>query len=307
MSHISKSILDQIGKTPLIQLNHVNPTHCEILAKLEFFNPGGSVKARPAYSMIESAENEGLINKDTVIIEPTSGNTGVALAMISAVKGYQLILTMPETMSIERRNLLKAYGAELVLTPGDEGMKGSIHKVEELKKQYPNHFVPQQFNNPANPAIHKRTTALEILGDTDGKVDIFVAGVGTGGTITGVGTILKQHHPHIKIYAVEPESSPVLSCGRSGAHNIQGIGAGFIPKVLEQAIIDDIIRIKDEDAIDMTQVLAKKEGILAGISSGAALVAAIQIGSRIENEGKRIVVIFPDTGERYLSIGIFDD
>lgn len=306
MERINNNLLDLVGKTPLIRLNRINDSDAEIVGKFEAFNPGGSVKDRIALAMIEDAEKKGLLNKDTVIIEPTSGNTGVGLAMISAVKGYKLILTMPDTMSMERRNLLKAYGAELVLTPGAQGMKGAINKVEELKVEYPNSFVPQQFMNLSNPEMHRKTTAVEILNDTDGKVDIFVAGVGTGGTITGVGEILKKNNPNIKIVAVEPEGSPILSGGNPGPHKIQGIGAGFLPDVLNTKIIDEVVKVKDEEAFDMMRKLAKYEGILGGISCGAATHVALQLAKREENKGKRIVVILPDTGERYLSLRLFD-
>ena len=305
MNKIYDNIVELIGKTPLVRIEKINNTKAEIVAKIESFNPGGSVKDRIALAMVEDAEKKGLINKDTVIIEPTSGNTGVGLAMISAVKGYKLILTMPETMSIERQRLLKAYGAEIVLTKGKEGMKGAINKVEELKEIYPNHFVPQQFNNLANPEIHRKTTVFEILNDTSGKIDIFVAGVGTGGTITGIGEILKKRDKNIRIVAVEPENSPVLSGENAGPHKIQGIGAGFIPEVLNMDIIDEIIKVKDEEAFEMMRILAKKEGLLVGISSSAAMVAALHVARRESSIGKRIVVMLPDTGERYLSLNIF--
>jgi cysteine synthase len=304
MAKISKHLTDLIGKTPLLELsnfNKENHTLGTIIAKLEYFNPGGSVKDRIGYAMIDDAEKKGQIKNNTVIIEPTSGNTGIALALVAASKGYRLILTMPETMSMERRNLLKALGAELVLTPGSEGMKGAIRKAEELSLTISNSFIPQQFNNLANPEIHRQTTAEEIWNDTDGKVDIFISGVGTGGTITGVGEVLKKRKPGVKIIAVEPTDSAVLSGGNPGPHKIQGIGAGFIPNVLNTKIIDEIITVKNEDAFEASRTLAKIEGLLVGISSGAAIHAALQVAQRSENIGKNIVVILPDTGERYLS------
>ncbi len=276
-----------------------------IIVKLECFNPGGSVKARAGYAMIKAAEEKGLLNKDSVIIEPTSGNTGIALAFVAATKGYRIILTMPETMSMERRKLLSAFGAELVLTPGAEGMKGAIRKAEELATEIPNAYIPQQFKNPANPEFHRNTTAEEIWRDTDGKVDIFVAGVGTGGTITGVGEVLKKKNPDIKIVAIEPADSPVLSGGNPGYHELQGIGAGFVPDVLNIKVIDEIIQVKSEDVFDASRKLAKTEGLLVGISSGAALHGATELARRPENKGKNIVVILPDTGERYLSTQLF--
>ena len=304
MGRIAKKLTDLIGNTPLLELGNFGREHqagAAILAKLEYFNPGGSVKDRIGFSMIEDAETKGLINKESIIIEPTSGNTGIALAFIAAAKGYRLILTMPETMSIERRNLLKALGAELVLTPGPEGMSGAIRKAEALNAEYPNSFVPQQFKNLANPEIHRKTTAEEIWNDTDGNVDIFVSGVGTGGTITGVGEVLKERNPGVKIVAVEPFDSQVLAGGKPGPHKIQGIGAGFIPDILNAGIIDEIIPVKNEDALRTGRKLAKTEGLIVGISSGAAVYAALQLAQREENRGKRIVVILPDTGERYLS------
>jgi len=306
MAKINENILNLIGKTPLVRLNRVNKGDAEVLVKVEYFNPGGSVKDRIAFAMIEKAEKDGIINSDTVIIEPTSGNTGIGLALVSAVKGYRLILTMPETMSLERRTLLKAYGAELVLTPGSEGMKGAIKKAEELKEQYGNAFIPQQFKNLANPQIHRITTAQEVINDTDCKIDIFVAGVGTGGTLTGVGEELKKINPDVKIVAVEPEASAVLSGEAPGPHRIQGIGAGFVPDVLNVNIIDEIIKVSNEDAINTSRSLAKNEGLLVGISSGAAAYAALKIAERAENKGKRIVAVLPDTGERYLSAGLYD-
>jgi len=306
--NIKKSITELIGNTPLLELEgfaKANSIQSRIIAKLEYFNPGGSVKDRIGYAMIKDAEDKGLINKDTVIIEPTSGNTGIALAFVSAAKGYKLILTMPETMSIERRNLLKALGAELVLTPGAQGMKGAIEKAKELVSTTENAFMPQQFENPANANIHRVTTAEEIWRDTDGKVDIFVAGVGTGGTVTGVGEALKQKNPNIKIVAVEPTDSPVLSGGKPGPHKIQGIGAGFVPVILNTGIIDEIIQVSNDQAFDTTRRIANSEGLLVGISSGAAAYAAEELAKRPENQGKTIVVLLPDTGERYLSTTLF--
>lgn len=308
MSKIAKSLTDLIGNTPLLELsnyNRNNDLEATIIAKLEYFNPGGSVKDRIAYAMIKDAEDRGLINPDTTIIEPTSGNTGIGLAWVAAAKGYRLIITMPETFSIERRKLMAALGAEIVLTPGAEGMPGAIKKAQELASEIENSFIPQQFENPANPEFHRNTTAEEIWRDTDGKVDIFVAGVGTGGTITGVGEVLKKKNPDIKIVAVEPADSPVLSGGQKGPHKIQGIGAGFIPKILNMEVIDEIFRVENENAFETSRKLAKSEGLLVGISSGAALYAATQIAKRSENKGKTIVVILPDTGERYLSTELF--
>jgi cysteine synthase A len=310
MSKIAKKLTDLIGNTPLLELtdyNKENGVQGELIAKLEYFNPGGSVKDRIGYAMIQDAEEKGILNKDSVIIEPTSGNTGIALAFVAASKNYKLILTMPETMSIERRNLLKALGAELVLTPGKDGMKGAIRKAEELSAQIPNSFIPQQFENASNPEIHRKTTAEEIWTDTDGKVEVFVAGVGTGGTVTGVGEALKKKNPDIKIVAVEPYDSPVLSGGASGPHKIQGIGAGFVPKVLNSEIIDEIYKVRNEEAFRTSKALAKNEGLLVGISSGAAAFAATQIAKREENKGKVVVVLLPDTGERYLSTALFQD
>ena len=305
---IAKSLVQLIGNTPLLELsnyNKENETLGTIIGKLEYFNPGGSVKDRIGFGMIEAAEKDGLLNKDTVIIEPTSGNTGIALAYISAAKGYRLILTMPDTMSIERRNLLKALGAELVLTPGSEGMKGDIDKAKELKASNKNSIILQQFENPANPQIHRVTTAEEIWNDTDGQVDIVVAGVGTGGTLTGIGEVLKSKKSDVKVVAVEPTNSPVISGGKPGPHKLQGIGAGFIPKNLNVSIIDEVIKVDNEDAFKASKDLARTEGLLVGISSGAAIVAATELAKREENKGKNIVVILPDTGERYLSTNLY--
>ena len=305
---IAKSLVELIGNTPLLELSNYNAEKevlAKIIAKLEYFNPGGSVKDRIGYAMIVDAEKKGLINKDTTIIEPTSGNTGIALAYVAAAKGYRLILTMPETMSMERRNLLSALGAELVLTPGPQGMKGAIAKAIELKESNPNSIILQQFENESNPEIHRNTTALEIYNDTDGKVDIFIAGVGTGGTITGVGEALKAKNPNVKIVAIEPVASPVISGGKPGPHKIQGIGAGFVPKNLNVDIIDEIIQVSNEDAFAASKDLARTEGLLVGISSGAAIYAAVELAKREENRGKNIVVLLPDTGERYLSTDLY--
>ncbi len=308
MSNIYTSADQLIGKTPLLELTHIEKSEgleAKILAKLEYFNPAGSVKDRIAKAMIDDAEAKGLLKEGSVIIEPTSGNTGIGLASVAAARGYRIIIVMPETMSVERRQLMKAYGAELVLTEGAKGMKGAIAKADELAKEIPNAFIPGQFVNPANPAAHKAFTGPEIWADTDGKVDIFVAGVGTGGTITGVGAYLKEQNPAVKVVAVEPETSPVLSRGTAGSHKIQGIGAGFVPDVLDTGIYDEIIPVSNEDAFATGKLIGRSEGVLVGISSGAALWAAIQLAKRPENKGKTIVALLPDTGDRYLSTPLF--
>lgn len=310
MSKIAKSLTDLIGHTPLLELTRYNKkqeTEATIIAKLESFNPLSSVKDRIGYAMIDAAEKNGSLKSGSLIVEPTSGNTGIALAFVSAAKGYKLILTMPETMSIERRNLLAALGAELVLTPGTEGMPGAIARAQEITANTPGAFMPNQFDNPANPEMHRHTTAIEIWEDTDGEVDIFVAGIGTGGTITGVGEVLKQKKPGVKIVAVEPKDSPVLSEGRKGPHKLQGIGAGFVPAVLNTGVYDEIIIIGNEEAFATSREVARTEGLLVGISSGAALAAATQLAKRPENKGKRIVVLLPDTGERYLSTTLYQE
>ncbi len=310
MTKIYKGTLDLIGNTPLVEVTNIEKElnlKATVLVKLEYLNPAGSVKDRIAKAMIEDAEEKGLLKEGSVIIEPTSGNTGIGLAAIAAAKGYRIILTMPETMSVERRNILKAYGAEVVLTEGAKGMKGAIAKAEELAKEIENSFIPGQFVNPANPAVHKATTGPEIWNDTDGTVDIFIAGVGTGGTVTGTGEYLKEQNPAVKVVAVEPESSPVLSEGRAGAHKIQGIGAGFVPKVLNTGIYDEIYKASNEDAFAAAKLLARKEGISVGISSGAALHAAILYAQKLENEGKVIVALLPDSGDRYYSTPLFTE
>ena len=304
---IAKNILDLIGNTPLVGINKLNDGVAKVVAKVESFNPAGSIKDRPALNMIENAEKKGLINKNTVIIEPTSGNMGVGLALACAVKGYKVIFTMPETMSVERRKLMKAYGAELVLTEGATGMKGAVDKALELNKEIENSFVPMQFENPANPEIHEKTTAEEIWKDTDGKVDIVIAGVGTGGTITGIGRTLKKKKPNVKIVAVEPFKSQVLAGGKASGHGIQGIGANFVPKNFDRNVVDEIVPVKDEDAIETARLLAKEEGIFCGISSGASMYAAIEQSKKTENRDKLIVAILPDTGERYLSSVLCND
>ncbi len=310
MSKIYTSADQLIGKTPLLELTHIEKEEgleAKVLGKLEYFNPAGSVKDRIAKAMIDDAEQKSLLKPDSVIIEPTSGNTGIGLASVAAARGYRIIIVMPETMSVERRQLMKAYGAEVVLTEGAKGMKGAIAKADELAKEIPNSFIPGQFVNPANPAVHKATTGPEIWEDTDGKVDIFVAGVGTGGTVTGTGAYLKSQNPNVKVVAVEPAASPVLSKGVAGSHKIQGIGAGFVPDVLDTKVYDEIIPVENEDAFATGKLIGKKEGVLVGISSGAAVWAAIQLAKRPENKGKTIVALLPDTGDRYLSTPLFAD
>jgi cysteine synthase A len=305
---IAEDVTQLVGNTPLVRLRRVTEgAVADVVAKLEYFNPGGSVKDRIGVAMLDAAEEAGLIKPDTIILEPTSGNTGIALAMVAAARGYKLVLTMPDTMSIERRVLLRAYGAELVLTPGKEGMPGAIAKAEELAKSDQRYFVPQQFENPANPAIHRATTAEEVWKQTDGKIDFFIAGVGTGGTITGVGQILKERKPDVKVIAVEPAASPVLSGGQKGPHPIQGIGAGFVPPVYDEGVVDEIITVGNEHALNLARRLATEEGLLVGISSGAAVVAALEVARRPENKGKVIVVVLPSSGERYLSTVLFSD
>lgn len=305
-----KNITDLIGNTPLVELNNItnkNELLANVYGKVEFFNPGGSIKDRIAKAMIEDAGKQGILKEGSVIIEPTSGNTGIGLAMVAASKGYRIIITMPSTMSIERRNLMKAYGAEVVLTDGAKGMKGAIEEAERLANEIPNSFMPKQFDNKINPEIHFKTTGPEIWNDTDGNIDIFVAGVGTGGTISGIGRYLKSKNPRVKIIAVEPSSSPVLSGGKPGSHKIQGIGAGFVPNTLDTSIFDEIIKVENEDALEMGRNIAKKQGVLVGISSGANVWASIEVAKRIENKGKTIVTILPDTGERYLSTAMFSE
>jgi len=310
MSKIAKNLTDLIGNTPLLELrnyNEKNELGATLIAKLESFNPASSVKDRIGFAMIQDAEDRGILTKDSVIIEPSSGNTGIALAFVAAAKGYRLIITLPETFSVERRNIMKALGAELVLTPGPDGMGGAINRAEEIAAETPNSFLPQQFKNPANPAIHRSTTAEEIWRDTDGKVDIFIAGVGTGGTISGVGEVLKQRKPDVQIIAVEPTDSPVLSGGVKGPHKIQGIGAGFVPDNFKREFVDEILQVRNEDAFDTARQLARTEGLLVGISSGAAAYVATQVAKRPENKGKTIVVLLPDSGERYLSTALFQE
>ena len=304
---IYSTILEKVGNTPLVRINKLNKGGAEVLVKVEYFNPAGSVKDRIAIGMIEDAEKNGKIAPGALVIEPPSGNTGIGLALVAAVKGYKLILTMPDTMSVERRKLLAAYGAELVLTEGAKGMKGAIEKAEELQKSHPGSFIPQQFANPANPEYHRHTTAEEIWKDADGKVDAFVAGVGTGGTLTGVGSVLKARNPNVKIVAVEPFDSPVISGGKPGPHKLQGIGAGFIPSVLDTKLIDEVFKVKSEEAGDVARAAATQEGLLIGISSGAALFAALELSKRPEYAGKRIIALLPDTGERYLSSWLFNN
>ncbi|WP_298530110.1 cysteine synthase A [uncultured Ruminococcus sp.] len=310
MSKIYKGATGLIGNTPLVEFTNIEKSqgiNATVLAKLEYFNPAGSVKDRIALAMIEDAEKKGLLKAGSTIIEPTSGNTGIGLASIAAAKGYRIILTMPETMSVERRNILKAYGAEIVLTEGSKGMKGAIAKAEELAKETPDSFVPEQFENPANPEIHRLTTGPEVWNDTDGKVDIFIAGVGTGGTVTGTGEYLKSQNPNVKVVAVEPKDSPVLSKGTAGPHKIQGIGAGFVPKTLNTDVYDEVIAVANEDAFEISKLIAKQEGILVGISAGAAYYAALELAKRPENKGKTIVALLPDSGDRYYSTPLFND